>query len=136
MNMTYLLGVLEVLEKGVLAPCNALVDVGGGVGVALDLASLTAEETRGKEGRMLASWDGRDGEQSTHPLRLGPTLLGSPAPTVWHCAQRVLKRPAPFPRSPEIHIYMSVAAVNHVPFALARVKEDQREERTCSVRHV
>lgn len=27
----------------------------------------------------------------THPWRLGPTLWPSPAPTVWHWAQRVLK---------------------------------------------
>lgn len=51
-EMTYLLGVLEVFEKGLLAPCNALVDVGSGVGKALNLASLTAEETIGREGSL------------------------------------------------------------------------------------
>ena len=45
--MTYLLGVLKVLEEGVLVPCNALVDVSSGVGEALDLTGLTAEETGG-----------------------------------------------------------------------------------------
>ena len=40
-----LLGVLEVLEEGVLVPGDALLLVGVGVGVALDLASLAAEKT-------------------------------------------------------------------------------------------
>lgn len=40
-----LLGVLEVLEEGVLVPSDALLLVGVGVGVALDLTSLAAEET-------------------------------------------------------------------------------------------
>lgn len=40
-----LLGVLEVLEEGVLVPGDALLLVGVGVGVALDLTGLTAEET-------------------------------------------------------------------------------------------
>lgn len=40
-----LLGVLEVLEESLLVPGNTLVDVGLGVGEALDLTSLTAEET-------------------------------------------------------------------------------------------
>jgi hypothetical protein len=34
------------------------------------------------------------------PWRLGPILLASPSPRVWHCAQRVLKRLAPFLLSP------------------------------------
>lgn len=39
-----LLGVLEVLEEGVLVPGDALLLVGIGVGVAVDLAGLTAEK--------------------------------------------------------------------------------------------
>ena len=39
-----LLGVLEVLEEGLLVPLNALLLVGIGVGVAVDGASLAAEE--------------------------------------------------------------------------------------------
>jgi len=39
-----LLGVLEVLEEGVLVPGDALLLVGVGVGVALDLSGLAAEE--------------------------------------------------------------------------------------------
>lgn len=39
-----LLGVLKVLEEGVLLPGDALLLVGVGVGVALDLAGLAAEE--------------------------------------------------------------------------------------------
>jgi hypothetical protein len=39
-----LLGVLEVLEEGVLVPGDALLLVGVGVGVALDLTGLAAEE--------------------------------------------------------------------------------------------
>jgi hypothetical protein len=39
-----LLGVLEVLEEGLLVPLDALLLVGVGVGVALDGASLAAEE--------------------------------------------------------------------------------------------
>ena len=38
-----LLGVLEVLEEGVLVPSDTLVYVGGGVRVALALAGLTTE---------------------------------------------------------------------------------------------
>ena len=34
------------------------------------------------------------------PWRLGPILLPSPSPRVWHCAHRVLKRLAPFFASP------------------------------------
>lgn len=34
------------------------------------------------------------------PCRLGPILFPSPSPRVWHCAQRVLKRLAPFFESP------------------------------------
>jgi hypothetical protein len=37
---------------------------------------------------------------ATHPCSLGPTLLASSAPTVWHCAQRVLKSDAPLLESP------------------------------------
>ena len=40
-----LLRVLKVREQGVLVPRNALVDVGGRVGVAIGLASLAAEQT-------------------------------------------------------------------------------------------
>jgi len=39
-----LLGVLEVLEQGVLVPSDALLLVGIGVGVTVDLTGLTAEE--------------------------------------------------------------------------------------------
>ena len=39
-----LLGVLKVLEEGLLSPSNALVDVGGSVGEPLDLASLATKE--------------------------------------------------------------------------------------------
>jgi hypothetical protein len=46
----------------------------------------------------------------------GPTLLGAPAPTVWHCAQRVLRRPAPFFASPrELHRYH----VNEISLSVA-----------------
>jgi hypothetical protein len=41
-----------------------------------------------------------NGHDATHPCSLGPTLLASSAPTVWHCAQRVLKRDAPLLESP------------------------------------
>jgi len=34
------------------------------------------------------------------PCKLGPILFPSPSPRVWHCAQRVLKRLAPFFASP------------------------------------
>ena len=40
-----LLGVLEVLEKGLLVPGDALVDVGLGVGEAVNGAGLSAKET-------------------------------------------------------------------------------------------
>lgn len=40
-----LLGVLEVLEESVLVPGDALLLVGVGVGVAVDLSGLAAEET-------------------------------------------------------------------------------------------
>ena len=39
------LGVLEVLEEGLLVPGDALVDVGGGVGEALGLSRLATEHT-------------------------------------------------------------------------------------------
>ena len=42
---THLLGVLEVLEEGVLLPLNTLVLVGVGVRETGDLARLAAEET-------------------------------------------------------------------------------------------
>ena len=45
-TMTHLLGVLEVLEEGVLVPGNTLVDVGGGVGEALTLTRLAAEDAK------------------------------------------------------------------------------------------
>ena len=48
---THLLGVLEVLEEGVLVPGNALVDVGSGVGEALTLTRLAAEDTGIRGGR-------------------------------------------------------------------------------------
>ena len=40
-----LLGVLEVLEESVLVPVDTLLLVGVGVGEALDLTGLTAEQT-------------------------------------------------------------------------------------------
>jgi len=40
-----LLGVLEVLEQGLVIPCDTLLLVCVGVGVALDLTGLTTEET-------------------------------------------------------------------------------------------
>ena len=42
---TYLFRVLEVLKEGLLVPSDPLVHVGSGVGEALRLASLTAEDT-------------------------------------------------------------------------------------------
>ena len=42
---THLFGVLEVLEESLLVPSDTLVHVGSGVGEALRLASLTAEDT-------------------------------------------------------------------------------------------
>jgi hypothetical protein len=42
---THLFRVLEVLEERLLVPGDALVDVGGGVGEVLRLASVTAEDT-------------------------------------------------------------------------------------------
>ena len=42
---THLFGVLEVLEEGLLVPGDTLVDVGGGVGEALGLTRLAAEDT-------------------------------------------------------------------------------------------
>ena len=41
----HLFGVLEILEQRLLVPCYALVDVGGGVGEALSLTGLAAEDT-------------------------------------------------------------------------------------------
>lgn len=41
-----LLGVLEILKEGLLVPNNTLVHVGGGVGEAFSLASLTTKDTR------------------------------------------------------------------------------------------
>jgi hypothetical protein len=38
---------------------------------------------------------------ATYPCKFGPTLLASPSPTVWHCAQRVLNAEAPLAASPE-----------------------------------
>lgn len=43
----YLLRVLKVLEESIFVPCNGLRDVGRGVGVAISLASLAAEDTGG-----------------------------------------------------------------------------------------
>jgi hypothetical protein len=47
---THLFRVLEVLEERLLVPGDALVDVGGGVGEVLCLASVTAEDTTEREG--------------------------------------------------------------------------------------
>jgi len=55
-----LLGVLEVLEQGVLVPINALLLVGIGVGVSLDLAGLASEESV-ESGPGLAGSAGLDG---------------------------------------------------------------------------
>ena len=43
--VTNLLGVLEVLEEGLLVPGDTLVHVGSGVGEAIGLTGLTAEDT-------------------------------------------------------------------------------------------
>lgn len=43
--VTYLFRVLEVLEESLLGPSDTLVHVGGGVGEALCLTSLTTEDT-------------------------------------------------------------------------------------------
>lgn len=42
---TYLLGVLKVLEEGLLIPGNTLVDVGSRVAEARGLTSLAAKDT-------------------------------------------------------------------------------------------
>ena len=42
-RVTYLLRVLEVLKEGLLLPCDTLVYVSGGVGVAVRLTTLAAE---------------------------------------------------------------------------------------------
>ena len=44
-RITHLFRVLEVLEHGLLGPCNTLVDVGSGVGEALGLSGLATEDT-------------------------------------------------------------------------------------------
>ena len=43
-HLDVLLGVLEVVEEGVVSPGDAGLLVGGGVGVSLGLAGLAAEE--------------------------------------------------------------------------------------------
>ena len=44
------------------------------------------------------------------PCKLGPILFASPSPRVWHCAQRVLNRLAPFFASPiDVMLVMAVS---------------------------
>lgn len=95
-SATYLFRILEILEQRTLVPCETLVDVGSGVRVVCSLSSLATKETAPQS----ASGSPRCVKSSAYPCKLGPTLWGSPAPTVWHCAQRVLKREAPFLASP------------------------------------
>ena len=71
---THLFRVLEVLEEGLLVPGDTLVHVGSGVGEAIGLTGLTAEDTARRQlhqplphlTRARATW--------TYPWRLGPTL--------------------------------------------------------------
>lgn len=51
------------------------------------------------------------------PCRFGPTLLPSPSCRLWHCAQRVLKRPAPFLVSPVLRCQLRVLATRLSSFA-------------------
>ena len=44
-TVTHLFGVLEVLEESLLVPSDTLVHVGSGVGEAIGLTGLTAEDT-------------------------------------------------------------------------------------------
>lgn len=79
---THLFGVLEVLEESLLCPSDTLVDVGSSVGEALSLTSLTTEDTV-RQAQVSIVLE-RYIVLTTYPWRLGPTLCGSPAPTVWH----------------------------------------------------
>lgn len=105
--ITYLLGVLEVLEEGLLVPerlvftridryipGDTLVHVGSGVAEALSLTGLAAEDTV-QVGTNCGSIS-IPIQNKSHNI----PLLGPPFSVVWHCAQRVLKRPAPFLASP------------------------------------
>lgn len=76
------------------------------------------------------------GDDTAHPWRFGPTLLGSPAPTVWHCAQRVLKSPAPFFASPGIHHRYHVIEKKPSRQSLILSKDTDQGEHTGRVGHI
>jgi hypothetical protein len=92
--------------------------------------------------RVFVSISSISSSRNTYPCKFGPTLCASPAPRVWHCAQRVLKRPAPLPESPAADALSQHSAPNigrraalrvaHVPGAkdiAAGVIEIRRGER-------
>ena len=93
---TYLFRVLEIVEQCGLVPYNTLVHIGRGVLVACHLSSLATEKSKYEFSKRTQSRR----RCRSYPCKLGPTALGSPAPTLWHCLQRVLKRPAPLLASP------------------------------------
>jgi hypothetical protein len=93
-SATNLFGVFKVIEKSVFSPYNALLHIGRRIRETFYGTSLTTEKT----GRRSARVEG--GNECSYPCKLGPTLLGSPAPTVWHKAQLLLKIAAPLPASP------------------------------------
>lgn len=93
---TNLFRVLKVLKQSILSPYNALLHVGGRIRETIDRTGLTTEKTARGSARV------EENKECSYPCKLGPTLLGSPAPTVWHRAQLLLKMAAPLLASPEI----------------------------------
>jgi hypothetical protein len=71
--VTCLLGVFKVLEEGVLTPCNALADIGRGVGVALSLAGVAAKKS---EQSLSASKRDGTGLTTCLPVQVGADLVG------------------------------------------------------------
>ena len=107
-----LLRVLQVLEEGLLSPDDALLLVGGGVGVAGGSAALAAEEAVQRRAGLVAAVlhaQARRAESPRHAVVSPPSRwkkcgavrsFQRTASTVWHWRQRVLNSFAPFSTSP------------------------------------
>jgi hypothetical protein len=76
MTATNLFGVFKVGEQCILSPYNALLHVGSRIGETIDRTSFTTEKTVRRSARV------EEGGRCSYPCKFGPTLLGSPAPTV------------------------------------------------------
>ena len=72
---THLFGVLEVLKESVLVPSNTLVHVGSGVGEAIGLTGLTAENTARRQLHQPLPHLTRAGAIMNLPMEVGADLV-------------------------------------------------------------